>query len=119
MTVELAPCPLCGGENINHTPGVFIGCMNVNCGCNVEMGAPWGGPKADGVAFLVKAWNRRPELRNARAEQPTQEAIRQIIVRQIRWYITTGDLWGAAGQAAKEIYTSLPHGDGRGKRGKP
>ncbi len=57
--IELKSCPLCAGSNVQHVPGVFIGCMDVNCGCNVEMGAPWGGPKTDGIAFLVAAWNRR------------------------------------------------------------
>jgi hypothetical protein len=58
--VELKPCPLCGGNDIRHEPGQFIACMNINCGCQVDIGSPWGGPKEDGIAFLVTAWNTRP-----------------------------------------------------------
>lgn len=59
-STDLKPCPLCEGTNIQHQPGQLIACMNINCGCQVEMGSPWGGPKEDGIAFLVAAWNRRP-----------------------------------------------------------
>ena len=55
----LSPCAHCGGSEINYLPGVFIGCMYVDCGVSVEMGSPWGGPEKDGIARLIAAWNRR------------------------------------------------------------
>lgn len=58
--VGLKPCPFCGGDNIQHVPGLLIACMNINCGAQMEMSPPWGGPKKDGIAFLVNAWNTRP-----------------------------------------------------------
>jgi hypothetical protein len=58
--VELKACPLCEGADIRHEPGQFIACMNINCGCQVDIGSPWGGPKEGGIAFLVSAWNTRP-----------------------------------------------------------
>lgn len=58
---ELKPCPFCGGEKLNHKRGDFIGCLNINCGGMVEMGSPWGGPEEDGIAWLIAAWNRRPD----------------------------------------------------------
>lgn len=59
MSEELKPCPFCGGTDIGHSPGSIIACMNNNCGGNVDIGPPWGGPKEDGIAFLIAAWNTR------------------------------------------------------------
>jgi hypothetical protein len=76
MTETLKACPCCGGTDIDHVPGEHICCRKVSCGVRVEMDAPWGGPAKDGVAFLVAAWNTRPQP----TEKPlTREEVAELV----------------------------------------
>jgi hypothetical protein len=76
MTETLKACPCCGNTDIDHVPGEHICCRKVSCGVRVEMDAPWGGQAKDGVAFLVAAWNTRPQP----TEKPlTREEFRNAV----------------------------------------
>lgn len=65
MTIELKPCPFCGGTASVHNdtdgPMWFAGCANSECPvephlyCSRRLGA-------------AEAWNRRAELADAQAE---------------------------------------------------
>lgn len=78
----LKPCPFCGGTELSHFPGQVIACININCGGQVDMGLPWGGPKEDGIAFLIAAWNTRSEGPQPPAVK-VDEGVREEVARLI------------------------------------
>ena len=59
----IKPCPFCGQVGKIYGPNL-VGCTdNLECGGEVDGGAPWGGPESKAknmVCWTIKRWNRRP-----------------------------------------------------------
>ena len=78
MTIELKPCPFCGGkdlfiERLDYS-SAFVQCdSEVSPGCACMARGPVGGQDDDGedvpgAESAARGWNRRAELADAQAE---------------------------------------------------